>query len=58
MIFQYIIVGILVYWILKIFVKLFGSGKSNVEVKGKSQKEPLDLKDQEVEDIDFKEIKE
>ena len=55
---QYIIVGILVYWILKIFVKLFSSGKPNVEVKGQSQKEPLDLKDQEVEDIDFKEIKE
>ncbi|MBN2410369.1 hypothetical protein JXQ31_01680 [candidate division KSB1 bacterium] len=58
MILQYIVVGILVYWVLKIFVKLFSSGKSNIEVKGQSQNEPLDLKDQEVEDIDFKEIKE
>ena len=55
---QYIIMGMLVYWVLKTVVKLFSSGKSNVEVKGQSQKEPLDLKDQEVEDIDFKEIKE
>ena len=55
---QYIIVGILVYWVLKIFMKLFSPGKPNVEVKGKSHNEPLDLKDDEVEDIDFKEIKE
>ena len=55
---QYIIMGILVYWVLRIFVKLFGAGKPNVEVKGKSQNVPLDLKDEEVEDIDFKEIKE
>jgi len=51
-------VGILIYWAIRIFVKIFSSGKSNVEVKGKSQKDPLDLRDQEVEDIDFKEIKE
>ena len=58
MFFQYLIVGILIYWAIRIFVKIFSSGKSNVEVKGKSQKDPLDLRDQEVEDIDFKEIKE
>jgi len=55
---QYIIVGIFVYWVLRIFVKLFSSGKPDVEIKGQSQNEPLDLKDEEVEDIDFKEIKE
>ena len=53
----YIIMGILIYWILKIILRSLFSVKPKVEVKGSSQKRPLDLTNQEVEDIDFKEIK-
>jgi hypothetical protein len=54
----YLMMGILVYWILKFIAKILFSAKPKVEVKGSSQKGPLDLTNQEVEDIDFKEIKE
>ncbi|HPG39372.1 MAG TPA: hypothetical protein PLP19_01100 [bacterium] len=54
----YIIMGILIYWILKIIIRSLFGIKPKVEVKGSSQKKPLDLTNQEVEDIDFKEIKE
>ena len=50
--------GILAYWILKIIARSLLNPKPKVNVKGSSQKRPLDLTDQEVEDIDFKEIKE
>lgn len=52
-----LIVGIIFYWILKIVKSMFGSGKPDVEIKGKPKQEPIDLSQENIEDVDFKEIK-
>ena len=57
MLFRILILGLLIYWAFRIGSRLFSSPKDNVEVKGSSSKTPLDLSDQDVEDVDYKEIK-
>jgi hypothetical protein len=50
-----IIIVLLAYWGARIVGRLLGSGTS---VSGKAVKKPLDLSDEDVEDVDFKETKE
>lgn len=57
MLFRILILGLLIYWAFRIVTHLFSPPKSNVEVKGTSSKTPLDLSDQDVEDVEYKEIK-
>lgn len=49
--------GIALYLAARILGGLFKTPEKRVEVKGDSKKTSLDLSDEEIEDIDFKEIK-
>ncbi len=57
MLFRFLFLFFLIYWAYKLIVSLFPSKKSDIEVNGKSSNEPLDLSDSDVEDVDYKEIK-
>ncbi len=57
MLFRFLFLGFLIYWAYKLIVSLLPSRKSDIEVNGKSSNEPLDLSDSDVEDVDYKEIK-
>ena len=56
--FRYIIYGLVIYWMIKLLKNVVKPAKPDVEIKGKSKAKPLDLSNEDVEDVDFKETKE
>ncbi|MBN1480399.1 hypothetical protein JXA70_09020 [candidate division KSB1 bacterium] len=50
-------IGIALYLAARILGGLFSTPAKKVEVKGDSKKDALDLSDEDVEDVDYKEIK-
>ncbi len=55
MLFRLLFLGLAFYFAARIVGGLFKSSDSSVEVRGKSKNEPLDLSDDDVIDVDFKE---
>lgn len=58
MIFRLLLLGIAIYLGSRIVGGLFKPPRPTSAVKGKSKNKPLDLSDDEVIDVDFKETKE
>jgi len=57
MFFRILVLGLLFFWAIKLVNSLLGSNKPRTEVRGKAKNKPLDLSDEDIEDIDFKETK-
>ncbi len=55
--FRVILVGLLAFWAVKLVGNLLGGGKPKNEVRGKSRSKPIDLSNEDIEDVDFKEKK-
>ncbi len=55
MFFRIILLGLLFYWAIKVVSSLLGSNKPRTEVRGESRNKPLDLSDEDIEDVDYKE---
>jgi hypothetical protein len=55
--FRLLLFGVIIYYIARIIGGLLKSGRPPVEVRGESKKDALDLHDDDVEDVEFKEIK-
>ncbi len=49
--------GLIGYWIYKIVVRLGKPAEPRVQVRGKPNADPLDLSDTDVEDVDYREVK-
>ena len=49
--------GIALYLAMRIIGGLTRSPKHTVDIKGEAKKESLDLSNQDIEDVDFKDIK-
>ena len=54
MLIKLIIFGLVIYFVSKLFFKPVG--KSNTDIKGKAKSKPLDTDNNEIQDIDFKEL--
>lgn len=57
MLFRILLIAGAVYFGMKFFKGLFPSTPKHVDVKGNAASKPLDLRDAEVEDAHFEEIK-
>ena len=55
MFFRLLIFIFLIFWAVKLLSTLLHSGKPPSEVRGDSQSKPLDLSNEDIEDVDFKE---
>jgi hypothetical protein len=53
-----LLLGFVVYLVVKLMANLLGTAKPPTEVRGKSTKKPLDLSNKDIEDVDYKETKE
>jgi hypothetical protein len=53
-----ILLAILFFLTTKILGLFFKTNGSDVEVKGKAKSDPLDVPDNDIQDVDFKEYKE
>jgi hypothetical protein len=49
--------GFLAYLVLKLFKNTGSSGKSNIKVSGHQKNQSLDLSNEDVEDVDYKDVK-
>ncbi len=58
MLFRLIILAVLFYLVSKVFSAFFKSGPDtrNTKVRGESPNHSLDLSDEDVEDVDYKEL--
>ena len=54
---RFIFLAIALYLAARIVGSFIKSPKSQVEVKGDTKKETLDLSDEDIQDVDYKEIK-
>jgi hypothetical protein len=55
--FRLLLFGFVIYFIARMVGGLLKPGRPPVEVRGESKKDALDLRDADVEDVEFKEIK-
>jgi hypothetical protein len=52
-----LVYGLVAYLVLKLFKNTGSSGKSNIKVSGHQKETPLDLSNEDVEDVDYKDVK-
>jgi hypothetical protein len=57
MLFRFLVYILLFTLIAKLFKAIVKPVKTNIQVSGESQKPPLDLSKEDVQDINYKEIK-
>ncbi len=57
MLWRWILVGLIVYLGYRLFKGVNNQGASREDVKGKQKHEPLDLRNSDVEDAQFEDIK-
>jgi hypothetical protein len=54
---RYLIFALLLFWLFKLITSLLTPGKKEPRVTGKAKSKPLDLSQEDIEDVDFKETR-
>ncbi len=59
MMFRLLLLGLLFYLAARVLGLIFKpSSESDIEIKGKSESKPLNVDENDIDDVDFKDIKE
>ncbi|MBN2000843.1 hypothetical protein JW935_25055 [candidate division KSB1 bacterium] len=54
---RFLFYGLFAYWIFKFIARMSKPSEPRVQVRGKPNADPLDLSDNDVEDVEYRDVK-